>query len=82
MGGIVPPAYLPLEDCSSPSEAFRMYIEGMNKWVEFARRGQTATANQGVPPVNLPATPKCAEEISKRLEGLLLSVKSFFEDSD
>jgi len=30
---------------------------GMSKWVEHARRGQSGTPDDGVPPVNVPATP-------------------------
>jgi hypothetical protein len=81
MGGVVPPAYLPLRDCSSSSEAFSLYIEGMSKWVEYARKGQAGDADQGVPPVNVPATPEWAEELGRRLKGLALAVKPFFEEN-
>jgi len=79
MGGSVPPAYLPLRHCNSAARAFDMYLEGMRKWVEYARKGQTGNDDQGVPPVNLPSTPEQAEEIHKRLEALVLAVKPFFE---
>jgi hypothetical protein len=78
--GDIPPAYLPLTDCKSPAEVFRTYFRGLSNWVEFARKGRTGTTEQGVPPVNVPATPEWAEKISQKLHGLTLAVKPFFED--
>src|SRR5712672_465970 len=78
--GDIPSAYLPVSDCKSPAEVFRSYIRGMNRWVEFARKGQNGTPEQGVPPVNVPATPEWAERLNQRLYGLTLAVKPFFED--
>jgi hypothetical protein len=78
--GDVPPAYLPLVDCQSPAEVFRTYINGMAKWIEQARLGQAGTPDQGVPPVNLPATPESAERLRQKLYGLTLAVKTFFDD--
>ena len=78
--GDIPPAYLPLTDCKSPAEVFRNYIRGMSNWVELARKGRTGTPAQGVPPVNVPATPEWAEKINQKLYGLTLAVKPFFED--
>lgn len=78
--GDIPPAYLPLTDCKSPAEVFRTYIRGMSNWVELARKGQTGTPEQGVPPVNLPATPEWADRINQKLYGLTLAVKPFFEN--
>jgi len=80
MVGDVPPAYLPLEDCSSPAEAIETYLAGMERWVELARKGETGSPDQGVPPVNVPATPEWAEQLNGRLSALRLAVKPFFED--
>jgi hypothetical protein len=79
MVGDIPPAYLPLDDCSSPAEAFRTYLRGMRKWVEFAHESKTGTAEQGVPPVNVPATPEWAEKLDKKLQGLDTIIRPFFE---
>lgn len=79
MVGDIPSAYLPLSDCNSPTEAFRTYIHGMTKWVELARKGQRGTTEQGVPPVNVPATPEWAERLNKKLYGLILTIKPIFE---
>jgi hypothetical protein len=79
--GDIPPAYLPLSDCESPSEVFRTYIHGMSRWVEFARKGQPGAAIPGdVPPVDLPPTPEWAERINQKIYGLTLAVKPFFEE--
>jgi hypothetical protein len=82
MVGDIPPAYLPLDDCSSPAEAFRTYIRGMSKWVEFARESKTGTAAQGVPAVNVPATPEWAERLNQKLYGLTIAVQGVFQDED
>lgn len=79
MVGDIPSAYLPLDDCNSPAEAFEAYILGMSKWVEHARKGKTGTARHGVPPVNVPATPEWAEKLSKRLHGLTIAIRPFFQ---
>ena len=78
--GDIPPAYLPISDCQSPTEVFRTYINGMSRWVKLARLGQTGTPEQGIPPVNVPATPEWAEKLERRLDGLILAVRPFFED--
>jgi len=79
--GDIPPVYLPLSDCESPRQVFSSYINGMSRWVEFARKGQQAVASpRDVPPVDLPPTPECAERINQKIHGLILAVKPFFEE--
>jgi hypothetical protein len=77
--GDIPPAYIPLSDSDSPSDVFRSYIRGMNRWVDMARHGGIDDKARGVPPVNLPATPEWAEKINQKLYGVTLAVKPFFE---
>jgi len=79
MIGDVPPAYLPLTDCKSPTEAFRTYMRGVSKWVELARKGQVGTPAEGVPPLNIPSTPEWAERVNQKLYGLTLTVQPLFE---
>jgi len=79
MVGDVPFAYLPVTDCKTPAEAFRKYLAGMKKWCECARLGKEGTAEQGVPPVNVPATPEWAEELDRRIPTLELLVRPYFE---
>lgn len=82
MVGDVPPAYLPFEDAASPAQAFRQYIDGMNRWVELARRGEDVTSDERIPPVNVPATAVWAEALRRRLDMLLLLVQPLFEKQD
>jgi hypothetical protein len=79
--GDIPSAYLPLEDAASSAEVFKTYLWGMSKWVELAREGRSGTADDGVPPVNVPATPEWAEKLEQKLNSLRLIVQPFFDDS-
>jgi len=79
--GDIPPAYLPLSDCESPSQVFETYVQGMSRWVEFARTGKPeAPVPPDIPPVNVPPTPEWAEKLSQRLHGLTLAIKPLFEE--
>jgi hypothetical protein len=78
--GDIPSAYLPLEDAGSPAEVFKTYLRGMSKWIELAREGRNGTADDGVPPINVPATPEWAEKLDQRLNSLRLIVQPFFDD--
>jgi hypothetical protein len=77
--GDIPSAYLPLEDCNSPMSVFDTYVDGMQRWANLARKGQNGTALEGIPPVNVPATPEWAEQIQSRLRLLNELAKPFFE---
>jgi len=63
--GDIPPAYLVTDNCKNPAEALDAYTEEMSRWVELARDGQSSSE---VIPVNVPATPESADELSTRLE--------------
>lgn len=39
--GDVPPAYLVIDECKTPSEALEGYILEMSKWVELAKQGRS-----------------------------------------
>jgi hypothetical protein len=77
--GDVPPAYIPLQDCGTSREVFDSYIDGMKRWVEFAREGRTATPEDCVPPVNVPPTRQRAESLDARLRLLTRLIQPFFE---
>jgi hypothetical protein len=79
--GDIPSAYLPIEDATSPAEVFKTYLWGMNKWVEFAREGRSGTSDDGIPPINVPATPEWAEKLEKRLHSLRLIIQPFFDEA-
>jgi hypothetical protein len=77
--GDVPPAYFPWEDCHSSGDVFDAYIAGMKKWVQLAREGREANAEDCVPPVNVPATPEWAESLDTRLRSLTELVQPLFK---
>jgi hypothetical protein len=77
--GDVPPAYLPLEDCQTPKEAFATYIDGMTRWTRLARRGESGTTENDIPPIDMPATPHSAETLKNKLQLLNELVKHQFE---
>jgi hypothetical protein len=79
--GDIPSAYLPLEDAKSPAEVFKTYLWGMSKCVELAREGRSGTADDGIPPVDVPATPEWAEKLEQRLHSLRLIVQPFFDNT-
>jgi hypothetical protein len=80
--GDIPPAYLPLEDGKSPKEVFETYMWGMNKWVQLAREGRVGTADDNVPPMDVPATPEWAAKLEQKLQLLTLLVKPFFDGAE
>lgn len=82
IAGDVPSVYLPLEDAPSPSAAFRQYIDGMTRWVEFARKGKVGTVEDGIPPLTVPSTPEWAEKVQGRLNSLALLIQPLFDGSD
>jgi hypothetical protein len=80
--GDIPPAFLPLQDAKTPMQVFSTYVQGMMKWVQLARQGKQGTPEDGVPPINVPATPEWADKLEKRLHFLRFVAKPFFEDDD
>ena len=76
--GDIPPAYLPLEDAPSKLAAFETYIEGMKKCARLARQGREPEAEDGCPPVNVPATPDWADQLDGRLRTLSKLARPFF----
>ena len=80
--GDIPSACLPLEGCKSPADVFERYIWGIEKWIELAREGRVGTADDGVPPINVPATPEWADKLERSLDLLTLKVKPFFDKAE
>jgi hypothetical protein len=75
--GDVPSAYLPLEDAAAPGEMFHQYVEGMTRWVDFARSGETEIPAD-VPPINVPPTPQWADNLERRIRSLKEIVGPWF----
>lgn len=65
--GDVPPAFLVIDDCKTPSQALEGYIDEMSKWVKLAKQGRSSS---NVIPVNVPATLENAELLDGRLRVL------------
>jgi len=65
--GDLPPAYLVIDVCKTPSEALEGYIDEMQKWVELAKQGRSS---KKVIPVNVSPTPENAELLEGRLKVL------------
>jgi hypothetical protein len=76
--GDIPPAFLPLEDADSAQMVFETYLRGMSRWVEFARQGKSGSAKDGVPPVDIKATPEAAELLHQRLQSLRQIIAPLF----
>ncbi len=65
--GDLPTAYLVTDDNRTPSAALAAYVRLMREWVEAASRGKPVGR---LIPVNVPATPKNAEQLAMRLDFL------------
>jgi hypothetical protein len=77
--GDIPPAYLVVDDCKTPSEALDGYIREMSKWVKSAKQGKSS---KRVIPVNTPATPEFAEMLERRLKVLRETVVPAFKEGE
>ena len=79
--GDIPSAYLPVDDAGSAAGVFEEYMDGMSRWIEFARQGKQGSADDGVPPVDIDATPESAELLRQRLESLRQIIAPLFKPS-
>jgi hypothetical protein len=75
--GDLPSAYLPFEDAGSVNEVFSQYLDGMTRWVKFARAGGSELPAD-VPTINVPPTPEWADELERRLHSLREILAPFF----
>ena len=63
--GDIPPLYIVLDDCRSPSDVLDKYMELMKQWIELARQGRTS---DDLPPTGAEPTPEWAALLEKRLQ--------------
>lgn len=77
--GDVPPAYLVIDECKSPSEALTAYLWEMEQWVKLAERGRSSPH---VIPVNVPATPEWARQLGSRLESIRINILPLFREAE
>jgi hypothetical protein len=75
----VSPAYLVTDSCKTPSQALQGYIEEVSKWVELAKQG---LSSKDVIPVYMPATPKNAADVEKRLKLLRDVIVPAFREAE
>jgi hypothetical protein len=77
--GDIPPAYLVIDDNTTPSLALQGYIEEMSQWVKLAKAGKsTAKAI----PVNKPATRENALLLESRLKAIEEIILPRFRESE
>ncbi|HTZ74113.1 MAG TPA: hypothetical protein VMB47_09345 [Candidatus Aquilonibacter sp.] len=77
--GDIPPAYLVVDECQTPSQALSAYLHEMTRWVKLAEKGRES---RDVIPVNVPATPKWARELGARLEFIRLNLLPYFKEAE
>lgn len=69
MNGDLPSTYLTFDDAPSARDAFRMYVDGMLRWVAYARSG-AAQEPRDVPVVDVEPTCENAAKVERRVLSL------------
>jgi len=59
-----PPAYLVIDTCKTPIQAFDRYLDGLTTWVRLAKQGKSS--EEGMP-IYVPPTLENALELEKKL---------------
>lgn len=77
--GDIPPAYLVIDDNTTPSLALQGYIDEMITWVKLARAGKSTSK---AIPVNRPATKENALLLEGRLKAIEEMVLPRFRDAE
>ncbi len=77
--GDLPPAYLMIDDCKTPSKALEAYIAEVSKWVELAKYGRSA---KRFIHVNQQATPENAAALESTLNFLSEVLVPIFESTE
>jgi hypothetical protein len=77
--GDIPPAYLVIDDCKTPSSALVAYIREMRRWIQLAMLGRTSSE---VIPVNAPATAEWARKLEKRMNFLQENILPRFQEDE
>lgn len=62
--GDLPPAYIVVDNCETPSKALEGYVAEVTKWIELAKYGRTS---KRFIQVNRPATPENAADLERRM---------------
>ena len=64
IGPEIPPAYLEIDYCKNPVNAFEIYLEGISQWVAAAKKGKPV---KGLMPIYVAPTPENAAELERTL---------------
>jgi hypothetical protein len=59
-----PPAYLVIDTCKTPLQAFERYLDGITTWIRQAKIGKSSKDGM---PIYVPPTPENAKELEKKL---------------
>ena len=77
--GDLPPAYIVIDDCKTPSKALAAYVAEVSKWVELAKYGRSA---KRFIQVNQQATPENAAAVENTLKFLSQVLVPIFESTE
>jgi hypothetical protein len=77
--GDIPPAYLVIDECKSPSSVLVAYIREMRRWIQLALQGRTSSE---VIPVNVPPTAEWAGKLKKRMDFLQENILPRFQEDE
>jgi hypothetical protein len=72
--GDIPPVYLVLDECKSPSDVLRVYMGLMDQWIKLAREGRSSP---DLPPAGVEPTPEWGDELEQRLRFIRTIVAPF-----
>jgi hypothetical protein len=64
IGPQIPPAYLEIDYCKNPVQAFEIYLEGISLWVDAAKKGKSV---KELIPIYVAPTPENATELERTL---------------
>jgi hypothetical protein len=78
--GDLPPAYLVIDECKTPSRALEAYIAEVSKWVELAKHGRSSKrfihVNQAATPENAAALKSTLNYLSEVLVPIFQSTEA------
>ena len=77
--GDLPPAYIVIDDCETPSKALEGYVREAMKWVELAKYGRSSKRFMHV---NKPATPENAAVLERTLNFLTEVLVPIFQSAE
>ncbi len=77
--GDLPPAYLVIDECKTPSQTLEKYIQEVSKWARLAKQ---RVSSVDVIPVYIPATPENAADVENRLNFIRDTILPAFREAE